>query len=77
MIIAAAALVMLAESSPTVTILGVGNRTCGAWTTAAQAQTVEAALERREFTGWLMGYLSGLNSTKELTGLAVAADGQG
>lgn len=77
MSIAAAALLTLAQGSPTVAVLGVGNRSCGAWTNAAQIETVEAAFERREFTGWLMGFLSGLNSTEELTGIAVAADGQG
>jgi len=75
--IVAAALLVLAQGSPTVTIVGIGNRSCGAWTNAAQIRTVEATFERREFSGWLTGYLSGVNSTSELRGIASAEDAQG
>lgn len=77
MMIAVALFLVVAQSSPDVTILGVGNRTCGAWTDAAKTITLDATHRRREFTGWLMGYLSALNVSDEFGGVAVAPDGYG
>lgn len=73
----AALFLLVAQSSPTVTIIGAGNRTCGAWTDAAEPTTLDATHQRREFTGWLLGFMSALNTTDEFRGVAVAKDGNG
>lgn len=73
----AAVLLLAAGDVDTVTIIGVGNRTCGAWTNAAETNSLEATHQRREFTGWLMGFLSGLNVTDEFRALADLKDGEG
>jgi len=55
-------------------ILGVGNHSCGAWSMAAEGRT-GARAARSEYIGWLMGFLSGVNSTPAYRELAIA-DGQ-
>lgn len=72
-----AAMLMVPDAPEMVSVIGVGNRTCGAWTNAAKVGTLADTHLRREFGGWLAGYLSGLNSTKELRELANAKDGNG
>jgi hypothetical protein len=44
-------------------IMGAGIRTCGTWTAARR--------ERRpmEYEAWILGYLSGIGSTHNLTGV--------
>ncbi len=73
MSIFAAALLALAPATPTVAVVGIGNRSCGAWTTATRTQSIE----RREFNGWLMGFLSAMNSTDKYKSIIVATDGFG
>lgn len=73
----AAVLLLGAGDVDKVTIVGAGNRTCGAWTAAAESNSLAATHQRREFTGWLMGFLSGLNVTDELRDVADLKDGEG